>query len=49
MFSLVTTLSNMQVVHKLHKYSITIWIVADNHAAKLHCIVHWSETVNLYL
>lgn len=46
--SLVTTQCDMQVTQTTQKYSIAVWIIADIPAAQLHCIVQWSETVNLY-
>lgn len=39
---------DMQGTQTQHKYSITIWIIADIPAAQLHCVVQSSETVNLY-
>lgn len=39
---------NTQGTQTQHKYSITIWIIADIPAAQLHCVAQSSETVNLY-
>lgn len=46
--SLVTTQCRTQVTRTRPKYSITTWIITDILAAQLHCVVHSSETVNLY-